>query len=161
MKRVLLFLATVLLLGSCAEKLTEKVERSFPDGKPQLVRYYDKSNQCLKETEYYETGQVKMEGRLKDDKREGEWKAYLRDGRIWSIDTFKNGELEGPSTVYWENGNLRWEGNYRRVCTAVIGDFTTSRATLSGIGNTDLANSAIGSIHYPTCTFFSVFQRNM
>ena len=113
MKRVLLFLATVLLLGSCAEKLTEKVERSFSDGKPQLVRYYDKSNQCLKETEYYETGQVKMEGRLKDDKREGEWKAYLRDGRIWSIDTFKNGELEGPSTVYWENCNLRWEGNYK------------------------------------------------
>ena len=91
MKRVLLFLATVLLLGSCAEKLTEKVERSFPDGKPQLVRYYDKNNQCLKE----------------------EWKAYLRDGRPWSIDTFKNGELEGPSTVYWENGNLRWEGNYK------------------------------------------------
>ena len=113
MKRVLLFLVTVLLLGSCAEKLTPKVEKSFPDGQPQLVRYYDKSEQCLKETEYYDTGQVKMEGRLKDGKRQGEWKAYLRDGRPWSIDNFKDGELEGSSTVYWENGNLRWEGNFK------------------------------------------------
>ena len=54
-----------------------------------------------------------MEGAMKDGKREGTWKAYLRDGRPWSIDEFKNGELDGSSTVYWENGNLRWEGKYK------------------------------------------------
>ena len=113
MKRVFLYLAAVLLLGSCSPRLTEKVESSFPNGQAKVVRYYDKNNNCLKEIEYYETGQVKMEGAMQDGKREGEWKAYLRDGRPWSIDTFKDGELEGPSTVYWENGNLRWEGNFK------------------------------------------------
>ena len=113
MKRIFLFLSMVLVMASCSAQLNKKVEVSFPNGKPQIVRYYDKHNQCVKETEYYETGQVKLEGPLKDGKREGRWRAYLRDGRPWSIDDFKDGELNGPSTVYWENGNLRWEGYYK------------------------------------------------
>ena len=113
MKKIFLVLFMALALVSCNVQLTEKVESKYPDGKPKLVRYYDKQDNCVKETEYYDSGEMKMEGRMKDGKREGEWKAYLRDGRPWSIDTFKDGELEGPSTVYWENGNLRWEGNYK------------------------------------------------
>jgi antitoxin component YwqK of YwqJK toxin-antitoxin module len=113
MKRILLFLAMALIIVSCAPRLTEKVEAKHSNGQPQVVRYYDKSDKCVKEIEYYETGEVKMEGAMKDGKREGTWKAYLRDGRPWSIDEFKNGDLDGSSTVYWENGNLRWEGKYK------------------------------------------------
>ena len=113
MKRVLLFLAMVLLFGSCATRLTEKVEASFPNGQAKLVRYYDKSNNCLKETEYYETGQVKMEGTLKDGKREGEWKSYFPDGRLQSVGSFKNDKRTGTATVWQENGNLLQEGFYK------------------------------------------------
>lgn len=113
MKKVFLFIAMVFAIASCTPKLTEQVEVKFPNGQPQLVKMIDKSGNCVKEIEYYDSGQVKMEGKMKDGKREGEWKAYLRDGRPWSIDNFKDGELDGSSTVYWENGNLRWEGYYK------------------------------------------------
>ena len=66
-----------------------------------------------KEIEYYETGQVKMEGAMKDGQREGVWTAYFPDGRPQSIADFKAGKMNGTSKVYWENGNLRWEGFYK------------------------------------------------
>lgn len=113
MKKVFLLLITVLAMASCTSKLTEKVETSFPNGQPKYVKMIDKAGNCVKEIEYYETGQVKMEGDLVEGHREGEWKAYLPDGRPQSIGYFKNGQLDGASTVYWENGNLRWEGFYK------------------------------------------------
>ena len=100
-------------LASCSAQLTEKVEATFPDGKPMVVRYYDKHDQCVKEIEYYETGQVKMEGGMKDDKMEGEWKAYFPDGRVQSIGTFVNGLRTSKATVWQENGNLLQEGFYK------------------------------------------------
>lgn len=113
MKKLFLILFTLLAFACCSSRLTEKVEARYPNEQPQYVRKYDKSGDCVYETEYYETGQVRMEGAMKNGKRQGEWNAYLRDGRPWSIDVFKDGVLEGPSTVYWENGNLRWEGYYK------------------------------------------------
>ena len=113
MKKLFLILLTLLAFACCSSRLTEKVEARFPNEQPQYVRKYDKSGDCVYETEYYESGQVRMEGAMKNGKRQGEWNAYLRDGRQWSKDVFKDGVLEGPSTVYWENGNLRWEGYYK------------------------------------------------
>lgn len=113
MKKIFLLLATALILGSCSPRLTEKVEGKHPNGQPQLVRYYDKNDNCVKETEYYETGQVKMEGTMKGEKRDGEWKAYFPDGRVQSIGTFVNGLRTGKATVWQENGNLLQEGFYK------------------------------------------------
>ena len=113
MKKLFLILFTLLAFACCSSRLTEKVEARYPNEQPQYVRKYDKSGDCVYETEYYESGQVRMAGAMKNGKRQGEWNAYLRDGRPWSIAVFKDGEYEGPSTVYWENGNLRWEGHYK------------------------------------------------
>jgi len=113
MKKLFLIFFTLLAFACCSSRLTEKVEARYPNEQPQYVRKYDKSGDCVYETEYYESGQVRMEGAMKNGKRQGEWNAYLRDGRSWSIDVFKDGVLDGPSTVYWENGNLRWEGYYK------------------------------------------------
>ena len=107
MKKIILILSVLMAFACCSSRLTEKVEARYPNEQPQFVRKYDKSGNCVYETEYYETGQVKMEGAMKNGQRQGEWKAYLRDGRPWSIAVFKDGKYEGPSTVYWENGNLR------------------------------------------------------
>ena len=113
MKRLFLFLVTVLMLSSCTAQLTEKVEAKFPNGQSQIVRYYNRDDKCVKEIEYYETGQVKMEGAMKDEKRDGEWKAYFPDGRLQSIGTFVNGLRTGEATVWQENGNLVQEGFYK------------------------------------------------
>jgi len=113
MKRLFLFLVTVLMLSSCTAQLTEKVEAKFPNGQPRIVRYYDKSDKCVKETEYYESGQVKMEGGMKDGKWEGKWVAYFPDGRMQSVGYFENGLRTGQATVWQENGNLLQEGFYK------------------------------------------------
>lgn len=102
-----------LAFASCTAKLTEEVVETFPDGKVQRTQFLNRKGSCVKEVEFYETGQVKMEGGMKDNKREGEWKAYFPDGRVQSIGTFVNGLRTGQATVWQENGNLLQEGSYK------------------------------------------------
>lgn len=113
MKKLFLFLIIVSSLCACQPKLTEQVEVSFSNGQPQYIKMLDKSGNCVKEIEYYETGQVKMAGAVKDGQREGVWTAYYPDGRPQSIADFKAGKMDGASKVFWENGNMRWEGLYK------------------------------------------------
>ena len=113
MKKIFILLATALMVASCSAQLTEKVEVSYPNGQPQIVKMLNKSGDCVKEIEYYETGQVKMEGSMKDGNREGEWKAYFPDGRVQSIGSFVKGLRMGQATVWQENGNLLQEGFYK------------------------------------------------
>ena len=113
MRKLFILTSLFLLLTSCSAQLTEKVEVKFPNGQPKIVRYFDKGDKCVKETEYYESGQVKMEGGMKDGEMEGEWKAYFPDGRVQSIGTFVNGLRTGRATVWQENGNLLQEGFYK------------------------------------------------
>lgn len=113
MKKIFLILSTMLFLASCSAQLTEKVEAKFPNGQPRLVHYYDKHDQCVKETEYYETGQVKMEGGMKDGKMDGDWTAFFPDGRVQSHGTFKDGERTGAAQVFYANGNKYQEGFYK------------------------------------------------
>ena len=67
----------------------------------------------VKEIEYYESGQVKMEGGMKDGKMEGEWTSYFPDGRVQSHGFFENGERTGAAQVFYANGNKYEEGNYK------------------------------------------------
>ena len=113
MKKVLLFFAVMFAMVSCTAQLTEKVVETYPDGKTLKTQYFDKQGVCVKEVEYYKSGQVKMEGGMKGEKREGEWKAYFPDGRVQSIGTFVNGLRTGVATVWQENGNLLQEGFYK------------------------------------------------
>lgn len=113
MKKLLALLLIVLSFSAC-HTLTEKVEVKFPNGQPQIVRYYDKSDVVVKEVEYYESGQVRMEGGMKNGKRDGLWTAYFPDGRPQSIGYFEDGMRTGQATVYQENGNLYEEGFYKK-----------------------------------------------
>lgn len=113
MKKLFFLFAAAMILASCSAQLTEKVEVQFPNGQPQIVRYYDKNNNCVREVEFYDTGKVKMEGGMKDDKMEGEWKAYFPDGRMQSKGTFKDGKRTGEACAWQSNGNLYYEGYYK------------------------------------------------
>ena len=113
MKKILFILIALLAFSCCSTKLTEKVEVAFPNGQPQIVRYYDKNGVCVKQTEYYETGQVYKEGGIKNDVEEGEWRAYFPDGRLQVLGYFKDGKRSGTSTVYRSTGQLYMEGFYK------------------------------------------------
>ena len=113
MKKIFLVLGVMLFLASCSAQLTEKVMVKYPDGQPQVVYHFDRHDNCVKETEYYQSGQVKMEGGMKEGKMDGEWKAYFPDGRLQSVGSFVNGLRTGRATVWQENGNLLQEGFYK------------------------------------------------
>ena len=103
----------ILSLASCAQKMTERTEVFYPDGQPKVVKRFDKSGNCVFESTYYESGQVKMEGPMKNGEREGEWKAYFPDGKTQSTGFFEAGKRTGEAKVYWYNGNPREEGFYK------------------------------------------------
>jgi len=113
MKKIFILITAGLLLASCASQLTEKVEARFPNGQPRVVQMINKSGDCVKQMEYYDSGQVYMEGGMKNGQREGEWKSYFPDGRTQSIGYYEAGQRTGAATVYWYNGNLREEGFYK------------------------------------------------
>lgn len=101
------------LLVACGDPLKEKVIETYDNGQTMKVRMYDRKGECTREIEYYETGEVKMEGGMKGENREGEWKAYFPDGKIQSDGFFENGIRVGKATIYYENGNVYKEGYYK------------------------------------------------
>lgn len=113
MRKLFLFFIVMSALCACQPKLIEKVEANYPNGQPQKVKILNKTGDCVKEIEYYESGQVKMEGPMKDGLREGEWKSFFEDGRTQSMGYFTAGKRTGVAKVYWYNGNLREEGFYQ------------------------------------------------
>ena len=100
-------------MASCSAQLDERVVAKYPNGQAHVVHYFDKQDNCVKETEYYESGQVKMEGGMKDGKMEGEWTSYFPDGRVQSHGFFENGERTGAAQVFYANGNKYEEGYYK------------------------------------------------
>lgn len=74
MKRIVFLLAFFMMMASCTPSLTEQVESRFPSGQARMVKMLDKSGNCVEEIEYYESGQVKMQGRLAGGLREGNGK---------------------------------------------------------------------------------------
>ena len=113
MKRLVLLLAVFFACVACTAQLDEKVVDTYPDGKTLKSQFFDRKGNCVKEVEYYSTGEVRMEGSMKEAKREGEWKAYFIDGRMQSHGFFKDGLRTGQATVWQENGNLLQEGFYK------------------------------------------------
>lgn len=116
MKKVvvsLLLALPIFFLMACENKTTEKVVSSYENGQPSKVQLLNSKGMAVREIEYYEDGMVKMEGGMKNGKREGEWKAYFPDGKVQSEGIFKDGLRTGKATVYHENGQLYMEGNYK------------------------------------------------
>lgn len=113
MKKIFLILSSMLLLASCSAQLDERVVSKYPSGQIRVVHYFDKHDKCVKETEYYENGQVKMEGGMKDGKMEGEWTAYFIDGRVQSHGFFEDDKRTGHAQVFYSNGNKYEEGSYK------------------------------------------------
>ena len=97
-------------------KSNEVVVNSYVNGTPQVVRKMeDKDGQkvAVFEKEYYDDGNILKEGPLTDNKRNGKWKIYYRDGQIRNIVNYKNGVLNDTIIGYNENGTLKFRGIFK------------------------------------------------
>jgi antitoxin component YwqK of YwqJK toxin-antitoxin module len=91
-----------------------KVSKNNPD------RVYPKSKQLYKEgeldgpcKEYYESGQLKLDGSYKDGELDGPCKEYYESGQLERDGFYKEGELDGPCKEYYESGQLERDGFYK------------------------------------------------
>lgn len=64
-------------------------------------------------TEYYENGQIMIQGTYRDGKKEGFWKEYLRNGVPKAEGTYQNDKKEGLWIIYYPGGKKHFEGMYR------------------------------------------------
>lgn len=64
------------------------------------------------QTLYYDNGEKKAEGKVKNDKEQGEWTYWYESGQVESVQLYENGELNGPAKWYFPDGKLKKEGGY-------------------------------------------------
>lgn len=92
------------------------VEEKFPDGTSKRVCVYKgegRDRELQKETVYYPSKNLQMEGTYKSNKRDGKWTYRYENGKIWSEGYFRDGKSNGKRTTYYESGKIRYEGFYR------------------------------------------------
>ena len=55
---------------------------------------------------YYENGNLRSEGVLKNDEKEGVWNFYYKNGALQSTETYVNGLIEGIDSAFYAYGAL-------------------------------------------------------
>ena len=61
---------------------------------------------------YLKNGKLEMSGQIKENLNQGKWTYYYQTGQIESEGTFKDDLPDGLWKWFYENGNLREEGTY-------------------------------------------------
>ncbi len=112
MRKTVALLWFIYLLSSCGTRPYEYVELTYPDGTPQVVKYYktEEKKVLLKKVEYYENGMKRIEGSYKNGQRDGEWNAWYDNGNPWSKGFYNEGVENGIKTVWHKNGQKYYEG---------------------------------------------------
>jgi len=95
-----------------------EVMAAYNDSTPQVVYYYKvdekgaPTKEKIGEAYYYENKQEYIGGGLKDDKREGRWYAFFRDGSVQTEAFYIDGKEHGAYNVFRANGKPLFKGHY-------------------------------------------------
>ncbi len=109
MKYLNLFLVVAMLATACSnnsdsqEKAETAKKDSLTTGKfPKGEKFF------------YETGELHMNGKVKDGMRNGPWVSWFKNGIQNSEAYFINDEMDGEYKVWYENGAERIVGMYKK-----------------------------------------------
>ena len=119
MKSIKLQLAiiSIFLVVACKPQLTKVVEQKFPDGSPQLERFYKETGskkELVKEVLYWPNKNKKIEGSYQDSLRDGHWMAWFENGNKWSEGNYIRGVEDGLKNVWYETGKLFYTGQFKQ-----------------------------------------------
>lgn len=116
------FIAWVFIAPSCGQQKNKvllpedsEIREIWDNGVPRTVWVFatvDGAKSAIKEIQYHANGTKSMEGPLKNNLRDGSWKSWYPDGKLWSTGSFKDGLRHGRGIVYHPNGNTFIEGTY-------------------------------------------------
>ncbi|APZ45014.1 hypothetical protein BW723_01330 [Polaribacter reichenbachii] len=80
-----------------------------------IVTFYYKNKSTFRETffvdgkldgkfnEYYDSGNLKVDGKYKNGAKDGNWKSYYKNGKIKSKGRYKDGEKVGIWKFFYKN----------------------------------------------------------
>lgn len=102
------------MLVSCNKSKSVEIVETYENGEIKIRKTTKntKENIYLYE-ELYQSGQVKIIGEIKDDKRFGEWRAYHENGNVWSVGEYVEGKRQGFSEVFFPGGVINMSGYYK------------------------------------------------
>lgn len=127
MKNYILILAILATISACKsnpnelppnviESVESRFESNNPDsaGSVKKVVYIDTiTEEKIAEKYFHEDKSLFMEYNFKNGKREGVAKSfYPKTAKPWSLHTYREGQLHGEYKTWFENGQLRMEGQY-------------------------------------------------
>lgn len=100
-----------------------KVVEAYSDKSPQIVYFYEveegkTTNKKVGEMYYYQDKKVFAGGGMKNNKKEGAWKAYHPNGKVQTDAFYIDGKEDGDYTVYHPNGKVYYSGQYQKgICS--------------------------------------------
>lgn len=101
-----------------------KVVETYQNDNPKIVYFYktdelgNPTEEKTREVYYFEGQKRYMEGDIHQERRNGKWYSYFKNGYVNSEATYIDGKEDGEYTVYYENGNPLYIGYYDKgVCT--------------------------------------------
>ena len=112
MRRVLVLLSVPVMLACAKEKYW--VERYSEGIKKGEKEYYMDGDDSIFTYQrfFYESGQISVEGPLKDNERHGQWRSFYPEGQKWSESVFEKGKSNGEVISFYENGKVRYTGAF-------------------------------------------------
>lgn len=81
---------------------------------PSIVKEYSVDSDSAIVKFYNYDGKLKTKGTMIGKKRVGAWNYYFSNGKIFSEEFYKDGNLEGVLKNYYANGNITEESNYKK-----------------------------------------------
>lgn len=105
----------LLVLLSCSAGVKKEVTESYRNGNPKLEKHFQSTNGesiLIKEIQYYENGNKRIEGAISDGKRTGIWMFWFEHGSLWREVNYLDGAPDGITTAYHENGEIFYQGNF-------------------------------------------------
>ncbi|MDR0363887.1 MAG: hypothetical protein LBH92_02570 [Bacteroidales bacterium] len=111
-----IILISVLFFASCnssERNYKEVIIDAYEDGFPRKINYYTQDSILIKTSEFHPNHMLFIEGRFKDQTRDGHWKSWRDNGVMWSEAHYKNGVQHGDYRTYHENGQLYIDGHFK------------------------------------------------
>ena len=114
---IILVIITAYLSACNGYKRSEVVLYYLPDSIPQMKVYYKEKGgkeYIAKEDKFFRNGQI-MQSAYYDEnhKKTGKWTTYLANGKIQSIEHYKDDMLNGKFIEYYPTGKKMYEANYK------------------------------------------------
>ena len=115
LNHIIYLLIAALTVNACSNKKENNHDRiiwdKYDNGNYKTVHQYFTDTADMTEDyyyqEFYENGNLKIQGLENQRARKGEWKAFFENGNLKAKLTFENDILNGPIEFYFENGTIK------------------------------------------------------